>query len=272
MNEFADLSVLVLMLLGGGIISGLMAGLLGIGGGIVLVPVIEIALEIYGVNESVRMHIAIATSLAVIILSSFSSTRAHYKRGAVDIGIITKWAPAMLFGAVLGSWAASRLDGTILVILFAALALFVALKMLFKGGTKMIRDGIPDHPLVQIMPYSIGMLSSMVGIGGGVMGVSYMSLFGVPIHRAVGTAAFFGVLIAVPGTISFMISGQGIDGMPSGNIGYVSFIGLAIIAPASYFAAPFGARLAHSLSHQKLTFAFGLFLLFVSSQMLYRYL
>jgi len=272
LSALADLYPLIIIMLGAGIVSGLMAGLLGIGGGIVLVPIIEIALSFFGAGDELRMHIAIATSLAIIIITAFSSTRAHYRRGAVDVGIIKSWAPAMLFGAVLGSWAASRLNGTYLVLLFSFLAFIVAIKMLFKGDTKLIRDGIPDHPLVQFMPYSIGMLSSMIGIGGGVMGVSYMSLFGVPIHRAVGTASFFGVLIAIPGTISYMITGQGIEGLPQGNVGYVSFIGIAIIAPASYFAAPIGAKIAHSLDQKKLNLAFGLFLFFVSTQMLYRYL
>lgn len=259
------------MMLAAGMLSGIMAGLLGIGGGIVLVPILEIVLSIMGVADGVRMHVAIATSLAIIIVTSYSSTRAHYRKGVVDVGIIKNWAPAMLFGAVLGSWAASRLNGTALVILFALLAFAVALKMLFKGDSKIIRDGIPDHPLAQVMPYSIGMLSSMIGIGGGVMGVSYMSLFGIPIHRAVGTASFFGVLISVPGTISFIITGWGIDGLPEGNIGYVNLIGLLLIAPVSFFAAPIGAKIAHSLDQKKLNLAFGFFLLIVSTQMIYRY-
>ena len=259
------------MMLAAGVLSGVMAGLLGIGGGIVIVPILEIALSFMGVADEVRMHIAIATSLAIIIVTSYSSTRAHYRMGVVDVGIIKNWAPAMLFGAVLGSWAASRLNGAALVILFALLAFVVALKMLFKGDSKVIRDGIPDHPFVQIMPYSIGMLSSMIGIGGGVMGVSYMSLFGIPIHRAVGTASFFGVLISVPGTISYIITGWGLEGLPEGNFGYVNLIGLIIIAPASFFAAPFGAKIAHSLDQKKLNLAFGLFLLTVSTQMIYRY-
>jgi uncharacterized protein len=271
LNELSELYPVILMMLGAGVLSGLMAGLLGIGGGIVLVPILEIALSFIGVDDSVRMHIAIATSLSIIIFSSYSSTRAHFLRGAVDVNIIKNWAPAMLFGAVLGSWAASRLDGTALVILFSLLAFVVALKMLFKGEVKVFRDGIPDHPFVQVMPYSIGMLSSMIGIGGGVMGVSYLSLFGVPIHRAVGTASFFGVLISVPGTISFIITGWGLEGLPEANFSYINLIGVVIIAPVSFIAAPLGAKIAHSLDQKKLNLAFGLFLLFVSTQMLYRY-
>lgn len=272
MSALADLYPLILIMLASGLLSGVMAGLLGIGGGIIIVPILEIALSFFGVDEAVKMHVAIATSLAIIIVTSFSSTRAHYWRGAVDVAILKSWAPAMLIGAVIGSYVASKLDGKTLVILFAMLAFFVALKMLFKGNSKKTVDGIPKRWWVPLMPFSIGSLSSMLGIGGGVMGVSYLSLFGIPIHRAVGTASFFGVLISLPGTISFIITGQGIEGLPQGNIGYVNLIGLAIIAPAAYLAAPLGAKIAHSLSQQKLNLAFGLFLLTVSSQLLYRYL
>lgn len=272
MNEFSEILPLIAIMLTSGLLSGLMAGLLGIGGGIVLVPILEFSLSFFGVDESVRMHIAIATSLAIIIISSYSSTRAHHHREAVDITLIKKWAPAMLFGAVAGSIAASRLDGKVLVIIFAVLALIVAVRMLLKGDSKSLRDGLPDHPAVQLMPLSIGAISSMMGIGGGVMGVGYLTRFGFPIHRAVGTASIFGALIAIPGTISYMLIGLNIEGLPPGNIGYVNLIGLAVIAPASYIAAPLGAKIAHSLDQKKLKLAFGLFLLFVSSQLIYRYL
>ena len=251
-------------MLASGIVSGLMAGLLGIGGGIVIVPILEFSLAFFGVDEAVRMHIAIATSLAIIIVTSFSSARAHHRRDNVDHQLIKNWALSMLVAAAVGSWAASKLNGKSLVVLFALLAFVVAVRMLARGGTKKVQDNFPDHVAVQLMPMSIGFLSSMMGIGGAVMGVSF--------HRAVGTASFFGVLISIPGTISYMITGFGTVGLPPGNIGYVSLIGLAIIAPASYLAAPFGAKIAHKLDRRQLNLAFGLFLLIVSSQMLYRYL
>lgn len=263
---------LVLIMLASGILSGLMAGLLGIGGGIVIVPILEFSLAFFGVDDGVRMHIAIATSLAIIIVTSFSSARAHHKHDNVDRALIKRWMASMLLAASVGSWAASKLNGKSLVVLFALLAFFVAIKMLVRGGTKKVQKNFPDHAAVQLMPMSIGFLSSMVGIGGGVMGVSFMTIFGMSIHRAVGTASFFGVLISVPGTISYMITGSGQVGLPPGNIGYVSLIGLAIIGPVSYFAAPFGAKIAHKLNRRQLNLAFGLFLLIVSSQMLYRYL
>jgi len=272
LSEFSEFIPLIIIMLAAGLLSGLMAGLLGIGGGIVLVPILEFSLGFFGVDEAVRMHIAIATSLAIIIVSSFSATKAHHRRGNVDVEMLKSWAVAMFIGAALGSFAASKLNGKSLVIIFAFLALIVAFKMLIKGGSKKVSDGIPDHFAVQLMPLSIGGISSMMGIGGGVMGVSFMTIFGMPIHRAVGTAAFFGVFISIPGTISYMLTGLNVEGLPPGNLGYVSLIGLAVIAPATYLAAPLGAKIAHSLEQKQLNLAFGLFLLTVSSQMLYRYL
>ncbi len=272
MSDVAELLPLILIMLAAGALSGVMAGLIGIGGGIVIVPILEFSLSFFGVTDSVRMHIAIATSLAIIIVTSFSATRAHHRRGTVDVPLIKSWAVAMFVGAALGSWGASKLNGKILVIIFAFLSLFVALKLLLKRDSKKMRDGFPDHPSVQLMPLSIGILSSMMGIGGGVMGVSYMTLFGVPIHRAVGTASFFGFMISIPGTISYMLTGWDVAGLPPGNLGYVSLIGLAVIAPASFLAAPVGAKIAHSLDQKQLNLVFGLFLLTVSSQLLYRYL
>ncbi len=272
MSGFADILPIIPIMLVTGLISGVMAGLLGIGGGIVIVPILEFSLSLFGVDETVRMHVAIATSLAIIILTSFSSARAHNNRGTVDKELIKKWSVSMLLAAAFGSWAASELNGKALVIIFALLALLVALKMLILGDSKKVRDRFPDHPAVQLMPISIGCLSSMMGIGGGVMGVSYMTLFGMPIHRAVGTASFFGVLISIPGTISYIVTGLGEEGLPPGNIGYVSMIGLLLIAPISYLAAPLGAKIAHQLKQRQLNLAFGLFLLVVSSQMIYRYL
>lgn len=272
MSGIEEYIPLIIIMFAAGALSGVMAGLLGIGGGIVIVPILEFSLSFFGVADSVRMHIAIATSLAIIIVTSFSSTRAHHKRGTVDIKLIKNWTLAMLVGAALGSWSASMLNGKVLVIIFAFLALFVALKLLLKGDAKKVRDGIPDHPMAQLMPLSIGGLSSMMGIGGGVMGVSYMTLFGVPIHRAVGTASFFGVIISIPGTISYILTGWDAVGLPPGNFGFVNLIGLAVIAPASFLTAPIGAKIAHSLEQKQLNLVFGLFLLTVSSQLIYRYL
>lgn len=272
MHEFInqDLMTLTAMMLLTGAVGGLLAGLLGVGGGIVIVPVLDLVLASMGIDPSVRMHVAVATSLATIIPTAISSSRAHHAKGAVDMAQLKRWSIAIFLGAVAGVLIASRVTGDVLSAVFGVIALLVAIKMLLPLEGKHIAEAIPGGPGGQLLPFAIGGFSSMMGIGGGTLSVPTMTLFNFPIHRAVGTAALFGLLISVPATIAFVITGWNVPGLPTGSLGYVNLIGLAIIAPVSYFAAPWGARLAHSLSKRRLSILFGLFLAVVSARMLIR--
>lgn len=272
MHEFInqDLMTLTAMMLLTGAVGGLLAGLLGVGGGIVIVPVLDLVLASMGVDSSVRMHVAVATSLATIIPTAISSSRAHHAKGAVDMAQLKRWSIAIFLGAIAGVLIASRVTGDVLSAVFGVVALLVAIKMLLPLEGKHIAEAIPGGPGGQLLPFAIGGFSSMMGIGGGTLSVPTMTLFNFPIHRAVGTAALFGLLISVPATIAFVITGWNVPGLPTGSLGYVNLIGLAIIAPVSYFAAPWGARLAHSLSKRRLSILFGLFLAVVSARMLIR--
>lgn len=272
MHEFInqDLLTLTAMMLLTGAVGGLLAGLLGVGGGIVIVPVLDLVLASMGIDPSVRMHVAVATSLATIIPTAISSSRAHHAKGAVDMAQLKRWSIAIFLGAVAGVLIASRVTGDVLSAVFGVIALLVAIKMLLPLEGKHIAEAIPGGPGGQLLPFAIGGFSSMMGIGGGTLSVPTMTLFNFPIHRAVGTAALFGLLISVPATIAFVITGWNVPGLPTGSLGYVNLIGLAIIAPVSYFAAPWGARLAHSLSKRRLSILFGLFLAVVSARMLIR--
>lgn len=272
MHEFInqDLMTLTAMMLLTGAVGGLLAGLLGVGGGIVIVPVLDLVLASMGVDSSVRMHVAVATSLATIIPTAIASSRAHHAKGAVDMAQLKRWSIAIFLGAVAGVLIASRVTGDVLSAVFGVVALLVAIKMLLPLEGKHIAEAIPGGPGGQLLPFAIGGFSSMMGIGGGTLSVPTMTLFNFPIHRAVGTAALFGLLISVPATIAFVITGWNVPGLPTGSLGYVNLIGLAIIAPVSYFAAPWGARLAHSLSKRRLSILFGLFLAVVSARMLIR--
>jgi uncharacterized membrane protein YfcA len=265
-----DLMTLTAMMLLTGAVGGLLAGLLGVGGGIVIVPVLDLVLASMGVDSSVRMHVAVATSLATIIPTAIASSRAHHAKGAVDMAQLKRWSIAIFLGAVAGVLIASRVTGDVLSAVFGVVALLVAIKMLLPLEGKHIAEAIPGGPGGQLLPFAIGGFSSMMGIGGGTLSVPTMTLFNFPIHRAVGTAALFGLLISVPATIAFVITGWNVPGLPTGSLGYVNLIGLAIIAPVSYFAAPWGARLAHSLSKRRLSILFGLFLAVVSARMLIR--
>ena len=253
-----------------GCVAGVLAGLFGIGGGIVMVPVLESALGVLGVDPAIRMHVAVATSLATIIPTSISSARAHHRRGAVDLDIVRRWAIFVLLGALLGAWIASQLHSRVLALIFASLALLVALKMIFMADSRNLTDDIPRGPWVPVIPAFIGCASSMMGIGGGTFSVMTLTLFNQPIHRAVGTAALFGLVISLPGTIGFVITGFNDARVPVGNLGYVSLIGFALIAPASVLTAPLGARIAHAFSARRLSLMFGAFLIVAAARLFYR--
>ncbi|MDH3614976.1 MAG: sulfite exporter TauE/SafE family protein [Gammaproteobacteria bacterium] len=253
-----------------GCVAGVLAGLFGIGGGVVIVPVLEAALGFLGVDAAIRMHIAVATSLATIIPTSISSARAHHQRQSVDVEIVKRWAIFVLLGALLGAWIASQVHSRVLALVFATLALLVAIKMVLLPETRNLTEEVPRGPLVPVIPTAIGCFSSMMGIGGGTFSVMTLTLFNQPIHRAVGTAALFGLVISLPATAGFILTGWGDVRLPAGSIGYVSLIGFACIAPATIIAAPLGAKIAHGLSHKRLSMLFGAFLVVASLRLFYR--
>lgn len=253
-----------------GAVGGVLAGLLGIGGGIVIVPVLEAALGILGVDPAVRMHVAVATSLATIIPTSISSARAHHRRGAVDVPLVRRWAALVLAGSLVGVWIASSVHSVVLSLVFATVALLIALKLLLVRGERSLTAEVPRAPLMALVPTAIGTLSSMMGIGGGTLSVGVLTFCGQPIHRAVGTASLFGLAISLPGTLAFVVTGLDDPRMPSGNLGFVNIVGVALIAPATVLFAPLGASLAHRLSQRQLGTLFGVFLLAMAARMFWR--
>lgn len=265
-----DLILLAVAMLVSGCIAGLFAGLLGVGGGIIIVPTMEVALSIVGVDPAIRMHIAVATSLAVIIPTSIASSRAHHRKNAVDIGLVKRWSLLVLFGALSGTYVAAQVHSRVLAAIFALFAFLIGIKMIVHQQDKPLYADVPVAPWVSLIPGGIGFFSSMMGIGGGTFSVMALTLFGKPIHNAVGTAALFGLLIAIPGTIGFVIAGWGNTALPPLSMGYVSLVGFALIAPATVLVAPVGARIAHGLSRDQLNLVFGLFLLVASIRMFTR--
>jgi uncharacterized membrane protein YfcA len=261
--------VLAVAMLATGCVAGVLAGLFGIGGGIVIVPVLEAVLAFLGVDPAIRMHIAVATSLATIIPTSISSARAHHRRGAVDVEVVKRWAVFVLIGALLGTWIASQVHSRVLAIVFATLAMLVALKMVLLPQSRNLTEAVPRGAWVAVIPTAIGCFSSMMGIGGGTFSVMTLTLFNEPIHRAVGTAALFGLVKSLPGTIGFVLAGLNDPRLPPGSLGYVNLAGFALIAPATVMTAPIGARIAHGFSPRKLSVRFGLFLVLASARLLY---
>jgi uncharacterized membrane protein YfcA len=264
-----EFGTLALGLVIAGAVSGLTAGMLGVGGGIVVVPVLYHVLGLIGIDPGVRMHIAVGTSLATIIPTAFSSVQAHNKKGAVDWVLLRRWTVPMLIGVVAGSILAGIARGQVLSIVFVCVALPVALHLAFNSEERRIADRLPQGAAGLTLPAVIGGLSTMMGIGGGTIGVPVMTLFGVPIHRAVATASAFGVIISIPGTIGAVIGGWQAPNLPPYSLGYVNLMGFLMIAPVSFFAAPFGARIAHDMDRVKLRRVFALFIAVTAARMLY---
>ncbi len=251
------------------ILAGIMAGLLGVGGGIVLVPVLFWLLSLTAFPPEISMHMAVATSLATIIFTSVSSARAHYKRGAVDLSLLRLWAPGIVLGALSGGLAARFIDGDGLRKIFGGLALLVALNMA-SPKTLVLRGAMPESRIVNgLISYVTGTLSALMGIGGGTLSVPLLVGFSVEVRRAVGTAAAFGFLIAVPAVIGFVISGWGQEGLPPLSLGYVNLLAAVVILPFTVGFAPLGARLAHSLDPVWIKRLFAVFLTATALKMLF---
>lgn len=261
--------LLAAAMLATGAVGGVLAGLLGVGGGIVIVPVMEAVLGHLGVDAAIRMHIAVGTSLATIVPTSIASAHAHHRRQSVDLPLVRRWAVFVLAGSLAGTLIASGVHSDVLSALFGVVALAIAVQMMLPVQGRVLSSGVPRGPLMPAIPAGIGALSSMMGIGGGTFSVMVLTLFNEPIHRAVGTAALFGLVISIPGTAGFILAGLGDPRLPPGSLGYVNLVGFACIAPATFLTAPLGARIAHSLSKRRLGLLFGVFLLLVSLRMFY---
>ena len=256
-------------MLGAGVATGILAGLFGVGGGAIVVPALYAAFGAIDVPEIVRTQLCIGTSLAIIIPTSIQSFRAHRAKGAVDLDVLRRWALPVVIGVLLGGVIAKFAAPALFKIVFVVVASFSGLRLLFGKGWR-LGDTMPAPAIVSGFGVVIGLLSALMGIGGGQLGSMFMTFYNRPIHQAVATSSGLGALIAVPGAISYMIVGWPFQPiLPPLSIGYVSFLGVVIIAPISAFMAPFGARLAHLFSKRQLEVSFGIFLLLISANFLY---
>ncbi|WP_421951809.1 sulfite exporter TauE/SafE family protein [Pelagibacterium sp.] len=259
---------LLATLLATGAIAGVISGLLGVGGGIVIVPVLFFVFLALDVSEAVRMHVAVGTSLATIIFTGFMSARSHWKRGSVDTALLRSWGPWIAFGVVAGTVIGGNVSGTVLTLVFAAIAALVAINMAFKPADAAKPRPMPGTPLKQVLSTIIGLISVMMGIGGGTLAVPILSFFTYPIRLAVGTAAAIGLIIAIPGTIGYALFGLGAADLPPFSLGYVNLAGLIAIIPTSMLTAPLGVRLAHAIPQLALRWCFAGFLAITSIRMI----
>ena len=265
----SELGTFALGLIISGVVSGLVAGMLGVGGGIVVVPALHVVLGLLGVDPNVNMHVAVGTSLATIIPTSISSVRSHEKREAVDWPLLRRWFAPMIGGVLIGTVIAGYVRGETLTVIFAVVALVASAHFAFGREEWRVGSALPTGVGGALMPAAIGGVSTMMGIGGGTVGVPTMVLWGYPIHRAVGTASAFGLIISIPGTIGAVLAGWNVHGVPPYSLGYVNLLGFLLIAPASYFVAPIGASLAHMTDRRRLRIAFAILIALTAGRMIY---
>jgi uncharacterized membrane protein YfcA len=266
MPEIATYLPLLLLLLAIGALAGVLAGLLGVGGGIVLVPAFYYTFAGLGYESGELMQVCLATSLATIIVTSARSVASHHKRDAVNWEILKTWAPGIVAGAIIGVLVAAGLRSTTLQMIFGVLAFAIGLYMLFGNAAWRIADEMPMGPLRWILSPLVGFLSVLMGIGGGSFGVPIMTLHGVAIHRAVATAAGFGFIIAVPSVVGFLF--VDVIGAPPWTLGAVNIPAFLIVIAMTLITAPLGAKIAHALDPKPLKRVFGVFLTLVALNML----
>ncbi|MCF3932446.1 sulfite exporter TauE/SafE family protein [Acuticoccus sp. M5D2P5] len=254
-----DLAALVTLCLGGAA-TGFLAGLFGVGGGAITVPILFEIFGVMGIGDDVRMPLAVGTSLAVIIPTSLRSVRSHYLRGAVDLAVLKSWAVPIMVGALAGAAVARYAAPEVFQVAFVVFGTVMSAKLLFGKSTWRIATDMPRGWVLRGLGFFIGSVSSLMGIGGGAISTLVMTLHNRPIHQAVATSAGVGALIAVPGTLGYILAGWGKPGLPPDAIGFVSLIAFALTVPATLVTTPMGVAVAHRLPRRALEVLFGLFL------------
>jgi uncharacterized membrane protein YfcA len=262
-----EIAWLVLLILAGGVVTGLLAGMFGIGGGGIIVPVLYEVFGIMHVTDALRMQLCIGTSLAIIVPTTLRSYIGHKKKGAVIPEVVRLWAAPAIVGVVIGAASASFAPSAVFKIAFVFFALFIGIKMLFAGDRWNVSDQLPGRGLMAVYGFITGLLSSLVGVSGGAVSNAVLTLYGQPMQRAVATSAGIGVPITIVGTIGYAIAGwPHIAQLPPGSLGFVSLIGFVLMAPVSSYMTGYGVQLAHWLPRRQLEIGFGLFLLLVSAR------
>jgi uncharacterized protein len=259
-----DLVVLIAAMAGAGVFAGLIAGLFGVGGGTVLVPALFYAFGVFGLGGEANLHVAIGTSLSTIITTSIRSLGAHRTHGRVDEAVLKGFIVWIALGAIAGAALAGIADKAALGLIYGIFAIALAAYLGLGNEHWKLMAEVPTGPLRAGIGAALGGVSALMGIGGGAFGSAVMTLAGRPIHQAVATASGFGVAIAIPATLGFVISGWGVEGRPPLSLGYVNVPGFIILAILTGAVAPFGAKLAHRLNKTTLRRSFGAYLAFTA--------
>ena len=253
----------------GGVISGLLAGLFGVSGGSVIVPVLFEVFRVFGVPEDVRMQLCLGTSIAIVVPTTIRSYLTHRAHGLVIPGVIRQWAIPAVIGVACSAAIAAFAPAQVLTLAFVVVASLIAMKLLFAGDRWNIGSELPGKLPMTLYGFGIGFCGSLMGVSGGAISTIVLTLYGRPIHNAIATSSGLAVPVSVAGAIGFMLAGLPHQAsLPPLSLGFVSLIGFAVTAPVASFVAPYGARLAHRLSRRTLEIAFGCFLLLVALRFL----
>ncbi len=254
-----------------GVIAGVLAGLFGVGGGIVFVPALLVGFEWLQMPESILTHVAVGTSLACVVVTATSSTLAHHRRGSVIWLRVKEMTPFLLGGAFLGAWTADQLSGFVLRLILGSFLFIMSIKLLFESKQKIKGqvDRQSSFLITALMGSLTGWISSMLGIAGGALTVPFLKGFGLSIRDSVGTASALGLPIALAGTVSFIFVGMDHEQLPMWSWGYVYFPAFFGIVSTSAYSARWGAKLAHFIDQMLLQRLFGLMLLFLSIRMIW---
>jgi uncharacterized membrane protein YfcA len=264
-----ELLVLAGAIVAGGVVAGLLAGLFGVGGGVVVVPVLYEVFRLLEVPDAVHMQICIGTSLAIMVPTNIRSYRAHRASGAVLTEVVRQWTPGVIVGIAVGAAVATVAPSPVFKIAFVIIAAIIAGKLLFGRESWRLGNELPEHPLARLYGLAVGLMASLTGVSGGSLCTMVLTLYGKPIHQAVATSAGIVVPIAIAGTLGYIAAGlPHQEDLPLFSIGFVSLLGFALMAPVASLTASYGARLAHTLPRRGLEIAFGLFLLAASLRFL----
>jgi uncharacterized membrane protein YfcA len=262
-----EIALLVAGIVASGVVTGLLAGLFGIGGGAVIVPVLYEVFRILDVPDEVRMQLCVGTSLAIIVPTNIRSYLTHRAKGAVDHEVVKRWVLPALAGIAIGSVVAAFAPPAVFRLAFVVMAIVIAFKLLFGRDSWRLADDFPGRPGMSVFGLLVGLSSSLMGVSGGSVSNMIQTLYGRSIHQAVATSAALGVPISIAGTIGYMLAGLPHRALlPPLSIGFVSLVGVVVMAPVSSLVAPYGARLAHALPRRRLEIGFAIFLLIVCAR------